>query len=181
MLRFNSVVENISSWPEWQLISEFYNVRTAERSGCLLLNHVVEGLFILRQIGATIEAQKAFLLHPMLQSDKYFAENFERLSSSFCNRTALMLAVEYRSVANEYLSTRTIASVDEIRLSPIKCVNDMLIADKIQNYKDFLKFHSKTHERRVELDGYFQNWLRKLDCERLFVPLVAELDGIDEV
>jgi len=44
--------------------------------------------------------------------------------------------MEYRSVANDYLSTRIISDVQEIRLSPLPDVQDMLIADKVQNYKD---------------------------------------------
>ncbi len=70
--------------------------------------------------------------------------------------------MEYRSVANEYLSHRTIAHVDEIRLSPLPEVNQMLIADKVQNCKDFELYHKATHPRSAELDLYFNNWLRRL-------------------
>ena len=75
----------------------------------------------------------------------------------------LIAVMEYRSVANEYLSQREIKSIDEIRLSPLKDVNDMLIADKVQNYKDFEIYHKSTHARSKELDQYFKNWLRKLN------------------
>ena len=39
----------------------------------------------------------------------------------------------------------------------------MLIADKVQNRKDFLKYHYGTHKKSVELDIYFKNWLRALN------------------
>jgi len=42
------------------------------------------------------------------------------------------------------------------------------VADKIQNYKDFLIYHQKTHARSKELNEYFQNWLKKLDVD--FAP-----------
>ena len=71
--------------------------------------------------------------------------------------------MEYRNIANQYLSYRKIKSIDEISLSPLKEVNEMLIADKIQNYKDFLIYHKDTHPRAKELDEYFNNWLKKLN------------------
>ena len=39
----------------------------------------------------------------------------------------------------------------------------MLRADKVQNYKDFLAHHVKSHPRRDALDRYFRNWLSRLD------------------
>lgn len=39
----------------------------------------------------------------------------------------------------------------------------MLIADKVQNYKDFEIYHKSTHPRSKELDQYFKNWLQKLN------------------
>lgn len=74
-----------------------------------------------------------------------------------------MCALEYRNIANQYLSHRVISSIDEINLSPIQIVNDMLKADKIQNYKDFILYHIDTHPRSKELDQYFKNWLKKLE------------------
>jgi hypothetical protein len=70
--------------------------------------------------------------------------------------------MEYRRVANNYLSKRMINSIDEIELSPLKDVNDMLIADKVQNRKDFELYHLDTHERSDVLDQYFKNWLIRL-------------------
>jgi hypothetical protein len=47
-------------------------------------------------------------------------------------------------------------------LSPLEEVNKMLVADKIQNRKDFEIYHKENHPRAVELDKYFKNWLLKL-------------------
>jgi hypothetical protein len=61
-----------------------------------------------------------------------------------------------------------INSLDDIRLSPLKDVNDMLIADKIQNRKDFELYHLGTHDRSEQLDQYFKNWLEKLEVSEDF-------------
>ncbi|MNV74432.1 hypothetical protein D3C71_1676480 [compost metagenome] len=54
----------------------------------------------------------------------------------------------------------------------------MLIADKVQNRKDFLAHHSGTHPRRAELDHYFKVWLRALDVdEDEFSALCAAIDS----
>ena len=65
-------------------------------------------------------------------------------------------------------------------MSPLFEVNDMLIADKIQNKKDFMIYHFGKHERSEELHAYFDKWLdvltidnsgyqklcERIDCER---------------
>ncbi|MDJ1501575.1 hypothetical protein [Xanthocytophaga agilis] len=52
--------------------------------------------------------------------------------------------------------------MEEIRLSPLNEVNQMLIADKIQNRKDFERYHQQSHARSEELTIYFANWLKRL-------------------
>lgn len=145
---------------EYKTISQFYGDQKATRSGVYLMNHIDEGLYILEKIGASETAKKAYMLHPIIQSDEALKQNYDQLKE-FDTKTIIALT-EYRSVANEYLSSREIGSLDEIRLSPLKDVNDMLIADKIQNRKDFELYHLGTHPRSNELDQYFKNWLEKL-------------------
>ena len=41
----------------------------------------------------------------------------------------------------------------------------MLIADKVQNYKDFLLYHYGIHERSNQLNQYFINWLSYLGID----------------
>jgi len=110
---------------------------------------------------------EAFCLHPLLQSDDDLA--------TFCSENGLLgnwpkgqwkgrvliLAMEYRRIANAYLSTRVIETIDEIKLSVLPEVQEMLVADKVQNRKDFERYHGK-HPRFVELTAYFRNWLLKL-------------------
>jgi hypothetical protein len=42
-------------------------------------------------------------------------------------------------------------------------VREMLIADKIQNRKDFELYHKDTHPRAKELTEYFNEWMKILD------------------
>ncbi len=151
---------------EYKMISQHYGDKTAKRSGVRLMNHIDEGLIILEAIDASDDAMRAYCMHPIFQSDADLAENFEEYEGSiFLDATVMILTMEYRSVANAYLSTRKIESIDEIRLSPLKDVNDMLIADKIQNYKDFMKYHHGTHPRSEELYEYFHNWFKRLGVD----------------
>jgi hypothetical protein len=154
---------DLEPYYEYSAIAQLYGSKKANRSGVYLMNHIDEGLAILDWINASTQAKRAYCLHPIYQGDTDLATNYNGLTipNRFSGR-ALILALEYRSVANEYLSKRSIQSLDEIRLSPLKDVNDMLIADKIQNYKDFELYHKGTHPRSAELDQYFKNWLDKL-------------------
>jgi hypothetical protein len=169
---------------EYQLISDWYGTRTAERSGVPLINHIDEGLLLLNLLGASIIAQSAFCLHPLIQHDNDFLLTAERLARECSveggvDAYALTLAMEYRSVANAFLSDKITpddllpgVSVDDvagrIRLSPALAVNGMLVADKIQNRKDFLRYHKGTHPRSRELDLYFRAWLVKLGVSELY-------------
>lgn len=148
---------------EWNMILNHYGERRAERSKVPYINHIIEGVAILRYIEASTQAKAAFCIHPLVQADADLLENFDLVRKSI-GSDVLMLAMEYRSVANEYLSRRMVFSLDEIRLSPLKDVNDMLIADKVQNYKDFILYHHGTHPRSKELHEYFKNWLDRLEC-----------------
>lgn len=155
----------------YNLISEHYQDRCAKRSGVPLINHINEGIEILHLIGADDHTIDAFCIHPLVQDDAELSKNYNYLSTIdpyIMNPKVLYLALEYRNIANAYLSHRIISSIDEIKLSPIKEVNEMLIADKVQNYKDFLIYHSATHPRSQELDEYFNNWLKRLDAEQIF-------------
>ena len=57
---------------------------------------------------------------------------------------------------------------------PLKEVRQMLIADKVQNYADFLTYHAHTHSRSKELDFYFKHWLAQLDVSRDLYSLLVD-------
>ena len=160
----------------YDLIVEHYAMRQAKRSRVPLINHITEGMQILDWLGEGQRAKDAFCLHPMLQEDKELSANWKEVVDN-CDSETIMLAMEYRSVANEYLSNKQILLIDQIRLSPIAAVNNMLIADKIQNRKDFLAYHLGTHPRSAALDIYFKKWLERLQVsEDTYNNYVGRLD-----
>lgn len=169
---------NYSHRVEYKLIHDFYGNRTAKRSGVRLMNHIDEGLYILDKIRATDAARMAFCLHPLVQADDDLVDHIKNVVDK-ADPYVLSLALEYRNIANQYLSWRTIGDTSEIKLSPLGEVNDMLVADKIQNYKDFLIYHKDTHLRSKELDEYFNNWLYRLavdknEFDQLYMELIYE-------
>jgi len=147
-------------FPEYEMIKSYYGSKVANRSKVPLINHINEGLLILEWISASDYAKRAYCLHPMFQSDDDLLKNYE--SNLGINQRVFINVMEYRHIANDYLSKRKINGLEDIRLSLLKDVNDMLIADKVQNRKDFERFHLGKHERSSELDQYFKNWLSKL-------------------
>lgn len=152
----------------YRAISAHYGSRTAERSQVPLMNHIDEGLSILDSLGASRRARRAFCLYPLVQSDAAFQENWAALRAGGLPDAELLLALDYRRAANAYLCTPetdgfTAEDIRRVVGDPELDVVTMLIADKRQNWKDFLAHHVKTHPRSDQLDRYFYNWLTYLD------------------
>lgn len=162
-------------------IAEFYGDQTAARSGVPLICHVHEGLTLLDVAGAPLAAKEAFCLHPLLQDDAALAAAM-RTGSVFQrwrpDPVPVALAMEYRRVANAYLSHHCEADGDPIALSPLDEVNQMLVADKVQNRKDFERYHRGSHPHSGRLEVYFRNWLRRLGVsEAEYADRVSLLAG----
>lgn len=158
----------VESTYEYRAIRDFYGTDCAKRSGVQLMQHIDEGLAILKSIGASMAAQCAYCLHPLVQGDDVYAQHYDRLKvDSKISLVSLERAVEYRHYANMYLckpetDSWTLATMAEkIGFIPTD-VHHMLIADKRQNFKDFMRHHFGTHERSLELTRYFNNWLEYL-------------------
>lgn len=152
-------MENIFDTKEYKTISRFYGTQRAVRSQVPLMNHIDEGLDILIEQGASTRAQKAFCLHPIVQND-------EDVDATWSD--AYLLAVEYRNRANAYLcrpDTDYVSTPKDVYelVGPMSqdCAL-MLLADKRQNQKDFIRYHRGTHARSAELDRYFNIWLSYL-------------------
>ena len=160
----------------YKAISKFYGDRCAERSGVFLMNHIDEGIIILNEIGASVEAVDAYCLHPIVQGDDDLKKNIDWVIEGQDAYT-LMLAMEYRKTAMAYLSQHEM-SKGGIQLSPLEEVNQMLIADKVQNRKDFEIYHKGTHPNSDRLTQYFNEWLAALGVsEDEYQYLVGICDG----
>jgi hypothetical protein len=166
----------------YERIVEFYGDRKANRSGVPLINHINEGLTILDRLDAHPDVKEAFCVHPMIQADEDLKANYFHLINGSgsaklylpISANVIGLAMEYRNVANNFLSdqietgpnswgaTETY-SLKPMRLSPLAGVNLMLVADKVQNKKDFELYHLATHDRSRELAYYFDLWLTVLN------------------
>jgi hypothetical protein len=167
-------VATVADTLEYRAIATHYGTRVARRSGVPLMHHIDEGLAILHAIGASALAQRAFCLHPLVQADADLAASAPRLRELSDDAYVLALAFEYRNIANAALSTRVLASAADIALSPLADVNAMLVADKVQNRKDFIAHHRGTHPHSAELDRYFALWLERLGVtEARYTELVA--------
>lgn len=164
--------------PHYQLIQNYYDGKKARRSEVPYIHHIDEGLIVLRALKASRQACEAYCLHPIVQSDADLTQACRPrgvLVGAKVSPVSLALAMEYRRVANAYLSIRKIQSISEIELSPLADVQVMLIADKVQNRKDFEIYHQATHPRSRVLDQYFRNWLRRLNVTEKKYHQLCEL------
>lgn len=160
---------------EYQMVQQYYGETCTDRTGIHMMNHIDEGIFILDQIGASELAIRAYIIHPLLQSDGDMLAFFGGDGPEVIPPRVLLLATEYRNIANAHLSYHKSGS-DSFLLSPLKDVNDMLIADKIQNRKDFELYHSDTHPRAARLEQYFTEWLEKLGVsEERYLKMKQEI------
>ena len=150
-----SALNSVKKTAEYRLITRAYGTIRAKRSGVPLMNHIDEGLVVMIRILASQEAMKAYCIHPLVQEDSLL-EVFGVDLIKCCDSQSLLLAKEYREAANSYLSK---GKPEDYRPSAYPDVQDMLIADKIQNKKDFELYHAHTHPRAEELKKYFQNWM----------------------
>lgn len=152
---------------EYKLIKQVYGDDVAKRSQVPLINHIDEGLKILSQIGANLVVEQAYCLHPLVQNNTDLASAVMKQTLKGCDSTAIILAMEYRAVANSYLcrvDTDNFTDADCIRIvdNTLLEIKLMLVADKTQNYKDFLAHHKNSHVRSAELEAYFSRWIRCL-------------------
>jgi hypothetical protein len=157
-----SAAGRVTGTREYRAIRRFYGDRITRRSMVPLMHHIDEGIAVLATLDAKDVTLRAFCLHPLVQDDADLVTSFRRLTELTDSVQVIALAMEYRRVANACTHRRVIRSVDDIELSPLDEVNQMLAADKIQSRKDFVLHHRGAHPRTAELDKYFQLWLRRL-------------------
>jgi hypothetical protein len=160
------VKQTLEASTEYQAISKFYGGRRAERSQELLMKHIDDGLDIMIRLDASLDALKAFCIHPLFQGDAELASHASIVSSF--SAEVMMLVMEYRRAANAYLCKPHTDAWEITDLAiyvgwTLPEVRKMLLADKLQNQADFLKHHADTHQRKAELKRYFELWIKYLN------------------
>lgn len=157
---------------EYALIKDFYGTKTAKRSGVPLINHIDEGIDLLRGMGAAELSIRAFCLHPLAQGgDDGWTIMLHNVRMKNIQQHSVALAQQYSYAANIYLcrpATDHYTMKDLAReVGPLnQHLIHMLAADKLQNEKDFELYHKATHPRSKQLAHYFNLWLDYLDyCE----------------
>jgi len=152
---------------EYEAIRSAYGERKAKRSGLPYLRHIDQGLLLLRFLKADDEVLRAWCLHPIFQLDELFVPlmkgDYPAVNPLQASSRILVLAMEYRAVANAFL-THDVDRPGGPRISRIPEVNMMLVADKVQNWRDArLHLYSKIDaEKATSLNRYFLTWLNAL-------------------
>ncbi|WP_404790641.1 hypothetical protein [Altericista sp. CCNU0014] len=175
--------------PFYKLIQQKYKGRVAQRSGVSYMNHIIEGAFILHHIyGTDEELIEAYCLHPIFQSDKLLSQLFsdDSFELTIISPRAIILGMKYRRVANSYTIKNKVKNPEDIEIGPLDKVHRMLVADKIQNKKDFMKYmylkherpaYQKVSERSVQ---YFDSWLARLSVSReMYEEVVEQVEQIN--
>lgn len=176
-----------ATWsPEYQAIREHYADRVAERSGAPLMRRIEEGLIILSELDATDDAMRAFCLHPLFQADDDLVRHGQEFMNSVdADPFVILLVMEFRSRANAWPSDRVQRTPAGLHVDtdglpsagPIEAVKHMLIADKVQQRKDFIRHLRGKHARSAELDLYFDQWMKALDVDQdEYEELCAAID-----
>lgn len=154
----DEIIPRVYSSQAYELIRDYYGLQQAERSGEFLMKHINDGIELLFAWGITDPTTiDAFCLHPMVQ-------NFQEVP----NGPAKDLAKEYASIAAKYLCVpetdwiETPAQLYEKLGSMSTPCTYLLLADKVQNQADFRKHHLMSHDRRAELEAYFNLWIKTL-------------------
>jgi len=143
----------VKSSTEYLTIQEYYGKKRAERSNVLLMDHINEGIFMLQKWVRPVIEQRAFAIHPLVQD--HTAGHLSYLKS-------YPLAFEYSKAANSYLcrpDTDNLIDIYSVTGDISLGCAYMLLADKIQNQKDFNIYHLLSHPRSKELSKYFNNWI----------------------
>ena len=176
-------------------ISKYLGNDYTYKSKKFKMDHIDEGLAVMEWRKASKFAKSAFCLHPMVQDDcdlrKHKRGKELSLPDSMVPMPVLINVMEFRATANEYRlfnhPRRKIKNIYDIRKSPLKDVDEMLIADKVQDRKDFEIYGVYGDEK--EHVEYFKNWLERLDIkeedykkykEKLIIdPKIVDNTGVE--
>ena len=172
---------------EYRAIETYYGRSAAARSGQPYMNHIDEGLGVLSYMGANENTKRIFTLHPLIQVDEAMRDYQHILRATQYSDTAVAGAWQYRDTANAYLPSTEghpgWSEASKIMLSENTDVNMALVADKIQNNKDFSLHLDNGHypeDWRRNLRLYFSQWRKALGITDITYATVCELVTVPE-
>lgn len=159
----------------YNVISEFYKDKQTSK-GIPYINHIDEGVGHLENLHVSDVIVNAFILHPFVQcvnlqgtykecllTEKELEKHINIFEIKPEIAYELLL---YRKFANSYLcrpetdNYSIIEAYEDVKeLANYQGTIRMLIADKLQNFKDFLLYRKDNHPRSMYLNTYFTYWL----------------------
>ena len=162
------VFDALCETPEYAMISRIYGDRKSKRGKQFLMNHIDEGAALIAYLSKATTTpndilMKAWALHPVLQDNEPYMQNMAECERT-CDPRAVELAIRYRQAANMYLSG-IYRGPNDLLPEFGEDVGILLIADKVQNYKDMQMFN-RHHPKYQILSGYFENWLNVLSISQ---------------
>lgn len=146
----------------YNMIKDYYKDNKAKRSQLPLMNHIDEGIAILRAFNAGQSVIDAFCLHPLDQNNVHYDVTDEiRIASAMSKMYSIYanagLCTEYWDTTHPRIENQ----LEGLPKMPYE-ISLLLYADKVQNQKDFLVHHLGTHDRSQALNKYFINWIAYL-------------------
>lgn len=174
-LTFSDICDNPTPY---ELVKKWYGNMRAKRSGRKYIEHIKEGCFLLDILYNDMDLRAAFCIYPIIQSDVDYESNIDILKNwakySF-SQEALSMAIEYRKCANLYSSKDKIKHPWDINTGNDE-VKKLLIADKIQNWKDAMDYvYPIDWKSKPRLDHYFSSWLFALNIDGEYGNLMNKL------
>lgn len=155
----------LHEWHSFQQISRYYGAAKTRRTRLPLINHIVEGVVLIHQLGGSPGVADAFCWHPLIQSDATYVDALTEIRRYYnlnTNGQVLVNVLGYRDAANRWLRG-SVSEDNQPKQHPLADVNIMLMADKIQNRKDFENNEAQfTAEHVSSLHYYFDSWFSVL-------------------
>lgn len=160
-LRKNNINFTYPIIPEsdaYRVIEHYYDNKKAKRSGIYYMNHIDEGLALFSAWFSENSIKDAYCLHPIYQDNIDAVTKLSFMSDAY-SKEITKLAHDYAIAANSYLPKK--GSPQDVPTLNYK-LKTMLIADKIQNRKDF-ELYNQNHPNYKDLALYFRRWFDILD------------------
>jgi len=164
----------IEDTPEYILAEKDLTPTISRRSQQSHFIHVRQGIEILRAMKSSYAAQRAFAIHPLLQDKEKL--DFYRFRMENCSVHAVVLAMEFCALATAGKRPHNpLGKTWMPAVSNVHEVNDMLIADKIQNWVSYKKYHNLYPDLdKKQMIAYFNKWFDALGVTQPMVDIIAD-------